>query len=166
MFSRLWVKFDLFKCLQRCQHTSQVSIHMAECQFCRTDYRVPPIVCVDLGNIRLAHYAAMDFYICTLKSSDSPAAFNRSLLSVGQKNSTKWQPLNRWSPPYVFLSSPVCRPFSRCYPQTSPPPSPTKLPARLTATPARAYHTISAWSPFQRARTTSALSCQTLFFSY
>lgn len=45
----------------------------------------------------------------------------------------------------------------------SPLASQTPSYGRVTATPARAYHTISAWSPFQRAQSTSALFCQTLF---
>lgn len=63
MFSTVWDKFGLFKSLQpsqRCQHTSQISIHMAdsiagwlaelraECwsQFSRSDYRAQLIVSV------------------------------------------------------------------------------------------------------------------------
>lgn len=55
MFSTVWVKFDLFKSLQRCQHTSQISIHkadsiaglLAECwsRFSRSDYRALLPVC-------------------------------------------------------------------------------------------------------------------------
>lgn len=55
--------------------------------------------------------------------------------------------------------------LSCSYPQHPLPPSPTKLPARVTATCARAsYHRISAWSPFQRAHNTSAVCCHNLFW--
>lgn len=41
----------------------------------------------------------------------------------------------------------------------SPPPSLTKLSARVTATPARAsYHRICAWSPFERAHNMPVLA--------
>lgn len=68
--------------------------------------------------------------------------------------------------PYVVLSSPVWRPFSVALALNIPSPSLTKLPARVTATPARAsYHRISARSPFQRAHDTSVLARRMLSYS-
>lgn len=182
MFSRVWVKSDLFKSLQRCQHTSQISLHMADSIAGSLAGRAlgsvgassagqiiepPLVVCAELGEIHLTHYPAL---LCErLRWSRSllwclgvvvQLSWDRKRIGLSK---TPWGDNLRAGGPHHMFSYPL--PFADPYPLTpnSPPPLPTKLPARVTATPALAYHTIS-WSPFQRAQNTSALFTQTLFW--
>lgn len=183
MFRRVGVKSDLFKSLQRCQHTSQISLHMADsiagwlagralgsvgASSAGQIIEQPLIVCAELGEIYLRHYPAL---LCErLRCSRSllwclavvvQLRWDRKrigLLRLHEVTTSK-----QVAPTICFLILSHLRTLT-LLPQTSPPPRRPNSRLEWQQRLLRLIKPLRAWSPFQRARNTSALFSQTLFW--